>query len=74
MELFAFLCLLVLVFRALGRGDRRAPRPARPRTGTWVDVVVEGLLQLATDVARGVRTLARLDAGRRERQGRSPWS
>ncbi|WP_299951313.1 hypothetical protein [uncultured Modestobacter sp.] len=74
MELFAFLVLLVLVFRTLGRGSRSEVRPAGPRTDTWVDVVVEGPVRLATDVGRGVATLTRLDAARRERQGRSPWS
>jgi hypothetical protein len=73
-ELFLFLALSVLLFRALGRGSRPEARPARPRTDTWVDGVVEAVTQLAGDVTRGVRTLARLDADDRERRGRSPWS
>lgn len=74
MELFLFLALGVLVFRALGRSSRAEPPPPRPRTETWIDGVVDGLRGLTGDVVRGVRTLARLDADRRGRSGRSPWS
>ncbi|GAA4735872.1 hypothetical protein GCM10023328_15100 [Modestobacter marinus] len=74
MELFLFLALGVLLFRALGRSSRPAARPARPRTDTWLDGVVEAVVELAGDVTRGVRTLSRLDADRRGRRGRSPWS
>ena len=74
MELFLFLALCVLLFRALGRSSRPESPPVRPRTDTWLDGVVDAVVQLAGDVVRGVRTLTRLDAANRERRGRSPWS
>lgn len=74
MELFLFLAFGVLLFRALGRGTRPESTRPRPRTDTWIDGVVDAVAQLAGDVGRGVRTLARLDADDRDRRGRSPWS
>ncbi|WP_222195072.1 hypothetical protein [Modestobacter italicus] len=74
MELFLFLLLSVLLFRALGRGHRRETPGGRPRTDTWVDGVVDAVLVLTDDVLRGARTLARLAAAHRERTGRSPWT
>lgn len=74
MELFLFLALGVLVFRTLGRSSRPESPRVRPRTDTWLDGVVDAVVQLAGDVARGVGVLTRLDAVNRDRRGRSPWS
>ncbi|MCZ2839304.1 hypothetical protein [Modestobacter sp. VKM Ac-2985] len=74
MELFLFLALGVLVFRALGRSSRPESPRARPRTDTWLDGVVDPVVRLAGDVARGAQALTRLDATNRARKGRSPWS
>jgi hypothetical protein len=64
--LLILLCLLTL--RALGRPG--AERQLRwPAPVPWAAPVH----RLADDVLRGVRTLSRLDAARRDRLGR-PWA
>jgi hypothetical protein len=63
-----FVVLLLLLFRALGR-PHRSGRPGRLAPVPWA----EPAHRLAHDVLRGVRTLSRLDAARRDRLGR-PWA